>query len=293
MKWLFALVLGLILMASPSMYSQDGFTANEKFVVPNQTIIGAEEPIPTGEIVVLKISPIDAKNKPQFLKEIRYQWTVFKNGKKFDRFIPWPDNSTLVFGSGNDTRADIKVLLSIAYRYEVTEDVKDKDGKVTGKKITESAMRLAQIKVAQVKVGTEPNPPPGPDPDPINPTPAPVFPPGKYGLSKIVYDAASLVNLDSTSKQRSATALANNYKGIASSIRAGAIKSPQDALIKTKDGNGAALKSVSVVNSSWEPWDVEVQRMLDKFNKVDKTLATVQDIATAWDEISAGLMQVK
>lgn len=287
MKWIFAVVLGVLLMLTPNVSGQGA----EKFVVPKQTILGAEEAVPPGDIVILKISPIALKDKPQFLKETQYHWTVFKNGKKFDRFIPWPDNSTLVFGAGMDTKADIKVLLTIGYRFEVTEDVKDKDGKVIGKTIKESAMRIPQPVVAQVRVG---NGPPDPGPDPVNPdVPDPVFPVGKYGLSKVVYDASKLVTLDSASKVRSATALANNYKGIASSIRAGAIKTPQDALIKTKEGNASALSSAAVVNSSWEPWDLVVQKVLTNLNKVDKTLMTASDIAIAWDEIAAGLLAVK
>lgn len=290
MKWLYSIILGLMLMATPNICYAQGA---EKFVVPHQTILGADEPVPPGDIVILKISQISLKDKPQYLKEVQYHWTVLRNGKKIDRFIAWPDNSSLVFGAGNDTKADIKVLLSIAYRYEVVEEIKDKDGKVTGKVIKESAMRLAEPVLAQIRVGDGPNPPnpPGPGPDPVNPDP--VFPNGKYGLSKTTYDATKTVNLDSASKQRSATALSNNYKGLASAVRAGTIKTPTDLLQKTAKGNTDALKSVNVLNNEWQAWDDAVQRVLIRLNKVDKTMVAISDFADAWDEIAAGLAAVK
>jgi hypothetical protein len=101
------------------------------------------------------------------------------------------------------------------------------------------------------------------------------------------------VNLDSAAKQASATALANNYKGLASAVRAGTIKTPTDLLQKTAKGNTEALKTVKVLNGEWQAWDDAVQKVLIRLNKVDKKMVTVTDFADAWDEIAAGLAAVK
>lgn len=292
MKWMLSLVLGTLILFSTTAYSQQGA---DKFVVPKQTIVGADEPVPPGDVVILKISPIEAKDRPQYLKEVQYRWTVFKNGKKFERFLPWPDGSVLAFGSGVDTKVDIKVILTIAYRYEVQEDMKDKDGKVVGKVIKESAIRLVNPLVAQVKIGNGPDIPDPVDPvDPIDPiVPDPTFPFGKYGLSKVTYDASKSVKLDASSKQKSAQALASNYRGLASAVSAGTIKTAKDLLEKTAAGNEAAFKRVNVAKNEWQAWDDSVEAVLVKLNKTDKTLVTLQDFVTAWNEIATGLDAVK
>jgi len=46
----------------------------EKFVIPDQKIVGAETPIPLGELVDLSVSPI--KSPPQYLVETTYTWKV-------------------------------------------------------------------------------------------------------------------------------------------------------------------------------------------------------------------------
>jgi hypothetical protein len=292
MKWILTLIMGALLM-TPIMNAQSDFgTSPDKFVVPQQKIIGADEPVAPGDIIILKISPI--QGKVQHLKTIKYNWLVLKNGKQVDRMIEWPDKTALVFGAGTDTKADIKVILSIAYHYEITEDVKDKDGKVTSKVIKQSDIRLAKPILAQIKVGNGPTPPPDPDvPTPDPDVPDPVLPSGQYGLAKISYDGAKLVKLDSAMKIRSAMALAANYEGIAAAVKAGVIKSPKEVLEKTLEGNKAVFDSLKLVSSGWEPWDQHVQKVLIKLNKESKTMTTVDDFATAWKEISVGLKNVK
>ena len=48
---------------------------SDKYQVPKQTIVGAEKPIPLGELVDLSLSPIDPK--PANLVQYAVSWQVF------------------------------------------------------------------------------------------------------------------------------------------------------------------------------------------------------------------------
>lgn len=275
---MFIFILGFLLMASPG-FAQD----SNKFVIPKQDIVGIEEPVPTGDIVILRVSPI--QDKVEYLKSVEYRWIIIRDGKIVTRFIAM--NDSIVFGAGSDPNVDIKVFLIRAYNYEITEELTTKDDKKV-KVVKESGMRLADPIIAQVKL-RGPNPP-VPPPNPVDPDP--IFPIGRFDLAKVSYNAVKQVTaLDSARRVQAARALARSYSSIASSIRAGAITNPKKALEETKAANDIALRDLGI-RGEFEPWDQALKSVLVNLNSSGK-LKTMDDFATAWDEIAQGLNAAK
>lgn len=254
--------------------------AQDKFVVPKQVVVGAEEVVPANELVILKVSPIDSSVK--YLVDTKYSWVVLADGKEKKNVLVFPDNTTIGFSRGN--AKNMQAMLVINYLYVVRENDDPKG------KIIEVAQRSSGIIFVEIKFYT-PNPPGPPDPPGPGPDSDPTFPIGKFDLSKISYQLAK-ANVPAVNRQKGATAIANSTSGISASIRAGALTDPADILTKLKAANNSALKNVSVAESEWDDFGMALQKKLVEFYRANK-LKTASDYADAFDEIAAGLSKVK
>lgn len=158
---LLAGIFSLCLMCSAA-FAQD-------IVVPKQTIVGVEKEYNSGDMIMLKVSPIG--ETPKHLVDVNYAWTVLNcNGLVKDSIMVWPDKTQIFFATGLNRKATHFIaILAISYTYEV----KDEKG-VT--KTIKTVLQPAQTVYLKVKglddpepgPNPGPNPPPGPDPaDPL------------------------------------------------------------------------------------------------------------------------------
>jgi len=133
----------------------------------------------------------------------------------------------------------------------------------------------------------QPNPNP-PNPNPPGPQPEPL-PPGKYGLAGFTCDAAANVPLSAAERMRTAAALAGSFDSIASTIAAGAIKTPADAIAATQANN------ITVLGNSRDAWRTWAEALRVKLNTLSESgqMTAMEDYITAWREISTGLRAVK
>lgn len=136
--------------------------------------------------------------------------------------------------------------------------------------------------------GSVPQPlPPGPTPNPNPPVPPgpvePTFPNSTYGVSKIVYAAAKLVN----NKQES-RALAESYRSLAAKIRAGGVKGKEAIFAEVKVLNNAILTTPERVEA-WKPLlGVELAKQFQRLDQL-KQLNSDLVYAAVFTEIAVGL----
>jgi len=250
----------------------------EKFVIPDQKIVGAETPIPLGELVDLSVSPI--KSPPQYLVETTYTWKVL-DGYTEKRVRPY--DGGVFFGAGIQPKK-LKAFVAVTYLYIVKEQ----------DKIVESAAKTAFLST-DVLIGTEIPPEPDPNvPTPTpNPEPDPTFPEGKYNLSKFIHEITkNKINLSKSDKAKQANALAKSFDGIAAAIAAGTIDDQEDILKKTAEANRSSIQAVGGDKIKWEPVFTDIQEKLFGLYK-DNKMVSKQDFAIAWREIATGFKSFK
>ena len=241
----------------------------ENFIIPEQKIVGAELPIPLGELVDLSISPI--QSAPKFLISTTYSWKVF-DGYTEKRIRNYENG--VFFGSGIQAKK-LKVIVSITHLYIVKDN----------EKLLEAATRTNFIST-DVFIGEQ-------EPDtPSEPEAEPEFGESKYQLSKFVYDGVKNIKLSKTDKIKQSTAIAASFDGIAAAIAAGAITTLEDILKKTAESNKFALTKSGGDRAKWESLFTEIQEKLFDLYKTNK-MQTKEDFSIAWREISSGLKLVK
>jgi hypothetical protein len=245
------------------------FTFAENFIVPEQKIVGAEVPIPLGELVDLSISPI--QSSPKFLISTTYSWKVF-DGYAEKRIRNYENG--VFFGSGIQAKK-LKVIVAITHLYVVKDN----------EKLLEAATKTNFISTDVFIGEPEPDTPPEPEIEPE-------FGESKYELSKFVYDGVKNIKLSKTDKIKQSTAIAASFESIASAIAAGAITTLEDILKKTAESNKFALTKSGGDRAKWEPLFTEIQEKLFDLYKTSK-MQTKEDFAGAWREISSGLKLVK
>jgi len=245
-------------------------TFAENFIVPEQKIVGAELPIPLGELVDLSISPI--QSAPKFLVSTTYAWKVF-DGYTEKRIRNYENG--VFFGSGIQAKR-LKVIVSITHLYIVKDN----------EKLLESAIRTNFIS-ADVFIGEE-------EPStPVEPEAEPEFGESKYQLSKFVYDGVkNNIKLSKSDKTKQCAAIASSFDGIASAIAAGTITTLEEILKKTAESNKFALTKSGGDRAKWEPLFTDIQEKLFDLYKTGK-MQTKEDFAAAWREISSGLKLIK
>ncbi len=264
MKTLYSLVAVLLLAIAAQ--------AGNNFPIPEQKLVGVEQTIELGELVVVGVSPI--VQKPQNYASTSYTWKLKDAGFKDKTFQTSTDGSQIFFGAGIKPKT-LWVECVATHLYLV----KDSTGSVK-EAGTETVILEGQVNIG----GGEPQPAP-------DPSPAPVFPDGAYQLSKFSYDQA-MGSVPAANRAKAAAVLAASYRGIASAAAAGTIKTPAQLLNQTKQANGAALQQAGVSAAEWATFSSLLQDRLYGLYQ-SKKINTVADFATAWNEIAAGLEKVK
>ncbi len=256
-----------------------GASAQDKYPLPKQSIVGAEKPIPLGELVDLGLSPIE--NKPANLVASAVDWKVFE-GNVPKRVRPTGDG--IFFGAGVQPKK-LLVIASVSYLYVTKE----------GDKITDAQTRI-QVLTTELQIGQSepipgptPTPTPGPGPAPT-PTPTPTLPDGRFGLAKTSFLLAT--SKVAAPREKAALAISEAFESIASSVAAGAYKTGDAILKATKDANNSALASANLSPEPWEEFGTELQKVLYEMYKTKK-ITTAEDYADAWREIATGLKAVK
>ena len=242
-----------------------GSSLGADFVVPQQKIVGAESPVPLGELVDLTVSPI--KDPPKHFVSCSIAWKVF-DGDKEKRVREYQDG--IFFGAGVVPKR-MTALAAITYLYVVKEG--DKTIEITTKTVIISSL---------VTIGEDLDP----APDPAAPEPS--FPEARYNLHKKAYSLA-MSKVPAATRKGSAVAVAKSFESMASAVAAGAIKEVDDLLKKTAESNRAAVGANKV---SWEPFFKEMQDTLYSLYE-DKQMVTATDFAEAWREVASGLKSVK
>lgn len=235
------------------------------FVVPSQKIVGAESPVPLGELVDLTVSPI--KDPPKHFVSCSIAWKVF-DGDKEKRVREYQDG--IFFGAGVVPKR-MTALVAITYLYVVKEA--DKTIEIATKTVIISS---------PVIIGEDPSP----TPDPAAPEPS--FTDARYNLHKKAYSLA-MSKVPAATRKGSAAAVAKSFESMASAVAAGAIKEVDDLLKKTAESNRAA---VGANKAAWEPFFKEMQDTLYSLYE-DKQMVTATDFAEAWREVAVGLKSVK
>ena len=235
------------------------------FVVPQQKIVGAEAPVPLGELVDLTVSPI--KDPPKHFVSCSIAWKVF-DGDKEKRVREYQDG--IFFGAGVVPKR-MTALAAITYLYVVKE----------GDKTTEISTKTVIIS-SPVIIGEDL----GPDPEPSAPEPS--FPEARYNLQKKAYSLATS-KVPAAIRKGSAAAVAKSFESMASAVAAGAVKEVDELLKKTAESNRAA---VGANKAAWEPFFKEMQDTLYSLYE-SKQMLTATDFAEAWREVAAGLKSVK
>ena len=245
------------------------FAFAENFIIPEQKIVGAEVPIPLGELVDLSISPI--QSSPKFLISTTYSWKVF-DGYAEKRIRNYENG--VFFGSGIQVKK-LKVIVAITHLYVVKDN----------EKLLEAATRTNFISTDVFIGEPEPDTPPEPEIEPE-------FEESKYELSKFVYNGVKNIKLSKSDKIKQCAAIATSFDGIAAAIAAGTIATLEDILKKTAESNKFALTKSGGDRAKWEPLFTEIQEKLFDLYKTSK-MQTKEDFAGAWREISSGLKLVK
>lgn len=270
-KFLLLMLLWLVPLGS-------AFGADDKFVVPKQTVTGAEEVIPLGDIVVLKPSVIT--DKPKYLEAVDYEWTVLDSGKEKARVNQGLEDS-IYFGSGIQKKK-LMAIMHVTYVYCIHENDDPKG------KIVQVATRHAKICV-DINIG-DANPPTPPDP---NPTPNPNPPPDlKDDLAKAAYGWAGSKVTDAGDRTKGAAALSKSFSGLASKIAAGGFSTVEDMLAQAHTANNSALSAAGVDATHWHDWSLALKDYLSQQLNAKK-LNTLYDFATVFKSISDGLAAVK
>jgi len=257
-----AAVAATLIFCSSSLFGAD-------FVVPQQKIVGAESPIPLGELVDLSISPI--KDPPKHFVSYSMAWKVF-DGDKEKRVREYQDG--IFFGAGVVNKK-MTALVAVTYLFAVKES----------DKIIEVGTKTV-ILSTPVLIGDGVNPEPGPTPGPVNPEPA--FPESRYNLHRVSYGFAT-AKVPLTARRASANNIAKSFESIASAVAAGALNEVDDILRKTTEANRAAVGNYK---ADWEPFFKEMQEVLYKLYE-DKKMVNASDFAEAWREVATGLKAIK
>lgn len=250
--------------------------AAEQPTPSTQQIVGADKPIPLGELVELSVTSQAAM--PDVVA-FSTDWSVYdleqRKEQKFKFFREVGDKTVegVVFGAGVEPR---ELIAHCSITYLVLKKEQDK--------IVEAGTKTELLKV-KVIIGTNEPRPPKPEP-----SPEVKFPNEKLGLSTKVYKAV-MERGPPTGRVAGAKAFATSYRGIQSAIAARTIKDPVDALKRVTASNNAALSNAGLKRDDW----VQVFTILqdevfslyegNKISTADQLGAAFLEIADAFDAV--------
>jgi hypothetical protein len=246
-------------------------------------IVGAEQPVPLGELVSLSVTPPEDNKGPSPAVSVKYDWSVFEWDKKKGTFAPKRVKVDLdggvCFGAGIVAK---KVLVHCAVTS--TYAVKDKDGKVTALK-ADTFLLSAVVTIGDAEP-TPPDAPPAPTPDPTPADAEPDFGTGKWApMSKLAWKATK--NVDPAARA-AAKALAASFRNTAGQIGT-TLKGQKAILAAAVASNDAALGDTK---ESWKPWSDSLSDALLKLANAGQ-LANDSDLQAALTAVADGLDKVK
>lgn len=243
---------------------------------PVPAIVGIEKPIPCGELAEMKLVPY--KVKPDNLETYAVDLQVLDGNKNVKlRDI----NGSLAFPVGCSVGKKYDVHLTVTYVFKT-------DGKLS---VKNRVIRQAVYVEKAPNPGPDPGPGPGPDPLP-KPDVDPVFPQGKFGLSKFTYD--NVKNLVKSSRRgEAAKALADSLMNVSNLISNKTIKSSEEALSTAAKDNVSALSRLGIPSSEWTGFFGVLQEKLYELDNNSTFSNSVAELRTAFLEIEAGLRAIK
>jgi hypothetical protein len=260
--------LALLLIFPFSLASEEIAVMNGKLVVvdgvvkPRVVIVGAEQPIELGEVVILKAELKDAQSK--YAKEVKYNWEVI--GKKY-----LANGNGIVFGAGVKN-AEIPVSLKVELTYEIE-----------GKTVKKEAKEDVKVKIGDNEPEPEPPTPPGPDP---NPSPGPSSEIGKLVAQWIEDD------LERAYLKKSKVCIVYGINQTIDSYNKGEIANATQLLTTLRQSNNLFLHNSGFVPQKWDKWSIKLQEYLYNEYKTGK-LTRMPDYVTYLKNIAEGLESVK
>lgn len=255
----------------------------DEYVIPQQKIEGAAEPVPLGELVYLSLSKMP--DAPAHFVSSSCAWKVLDLSDGKEKRVR-EDGGSIFFGSGIVPKR-YKVYCAVTYLYAK----KDKDGHITSA-ATRTVLLSADLTVGEPGPGPkppEPGPgpkPPGPGPKPPGPDPKPV-PDGRFQLARLAVEEGGKIT--DTHRAAVARAMAGVYRSMAAAVAAGTIKNDAELLKKTREMNDARVAEVA--EGAAAPWGPFTKVLGDRLFQLyqDKKLKSLSDYADAWKEIAEGL----
>jgi len=265
------------------------------YVLPTVDIVSQEEVDP-GEMIVVSAN-LDRTKFPEGLVQVKFQWTVVQDGKPKDNVIVWPDGSKLFFAAGMKP-ATYNVFLDVDCLFGTQQTVEGKSALVNPE------IDSPEISVKTIKVGggakpepDVPNPPPptppNPDPPTPKPDPEPTFDPGKYGISKMLYDyMKTYEGLTGEEKYKVSQALKVTYETVSSQIAALSQMRDVNTILQTaKTLANDNLASSGVPTSKIETLKSTMSGYLYTLYQ-NGTCRTAEDFKAAADEAAKGFAAI-
>jgi hypothetical protein len=240
--------------------------------VPTQKIVGAEQPIPLGELVTLGVSPA---GNVSGLKAVTYEWSIFDGFTK--KSLAEDSKGKVFFGAGVKNKKLLAVVAATYVfdggngQYTVKTVQLNETVTIGGGDAHENPVTPA------VPLGTGPV---------VPPTTPPLLPEGKYGLAQTAFNLA--LKVDATSRA-SAAQLAAAYDATAAKIKAGTLSGAKNILVALK---GESDKALANKTDGWQDWAAGVGDVLFSLAQASK-IQNDDDFATAFSEIATGLKGVK
>lgn len=247
-----ALAVLVVLMVGAVAHADD-------YPVPEQHIVGAENPVPLGELATLSLSPV--KSPPANLATTSVTWAVF-DGTKRKQFATDAEGRVF-FGTGLKPKS-LLVTASVTYVFVV------KDGDKVKTAVAKTIVLDAEVIIGEKAPPSDPpvNPNPPSDPTPV----------GRFGLTKFIKDAAK------GSPTGTGKLLGANFNIVSANIKAGKLKGYKDILKATKDLNAQTLAN----NDGADAWGSVLDSLGDKVFELFQagTIKSDDDFAQAWAEVA-------
>lgn len=246
-----------------------------ELVVPEQKILGAEKPIPYGELVILSVSPPE---KAEHLASTSYTWKVFQ-GAAEKRFAVDAEGRVF-FGSGTGkegTSTSYLAVVAVTHVYLVREGGQ-----------TKQVQARTRILTAQVTVGDPQSPRPPPRPADAAEEKEPSFSGDTLGLALFTWKTVT-AKVPAAGRKAVAARLADAFARTAADIKAGKLTDGSAILQRARQDNTAAL------GKDVEGWLPFLEALMDRLFSLyeGKKLDRPQDYLQAWAEIEAGLREVR
>lgn len=263
-RFVVAALLTWLVLSSSATYVQAQAKAPPPPAV-QQKILGADKPIPAGELVMLELSPIESP--PADWKGQQVEWKVF-DGEN-ERRIAVDRDGRVFFGAGVQSKKFL-VVAAVTHLYG------------DGEKISRTQTVILYAVVTVEGLGPTP-------PDPPNPPQPPNFPDGKYKLAKWTYETVQQ-KVAPEKRREGARALASALNKVVQAITIGRLIKPREILQETAASVSESLSRD--LASSWKEFgDVLADKLYSLYQ--DGSLKNAEDFKTAWEEIILGLDAIR